>query len=465
MMDILRLADITAAILAIGSIAGVVIIAARWIQHSRTRAEELERTTLERSRARRAAEKEAAMANSMQESLAMIRARTEQARMREEEAENIFARYIAEKDAKVDEEIDQWLANVQAEAAWDKTLQIAEERLDAQRLEEKRAAVDKAIAEWLAAMEAEGNEARAKEIEQARAETKRAALDRAITEWVDLETEFKKQSIVLPASAERQTLENALEQWATIEQAAAERSEDGQEAGKTAAAESKSAEESLTAWIAAEQIAANQTMTIEPAASQPDASQALSRSPAAQKTYKRSQAIKEQVLATARRIEQEAKDFDYVIHKLDTNAAFMPEYVQTVIEKWKKGEIYRHSTLADLKLKFRYQTHSMFDGWEVLHFYHDWITKQRHKLLIFLRLLGVEQTKPANILAMVEKAEQAELAKHLNMDMDVLFTLKKIREIYQLTASLKSRLQDLEAVCRKYSDQIVAPPWEPRDTL
>lgn len=464
-MDTLRLADIIAAALAIGSIAGLLLIAAKSIQHSRNKKEEFEKTILERARIRQAAKKEAANKNAMQESLRTLQTRTEQVRKQEAEADKRTAEHAAMQHDKINEEINQWLANEQAETAWIERLLTAEERLEAQRLVAKRAEVDCAIAEWVAAVEGEEAEAREQEIEQTRSASKRIALDQAITEWVDLESELRKHAVALPPNAEREALEDAIEQWAAVEQAAAERTEDDHRPKESATAEHASAEKSLTARIAAEQAAMSQTMPVKPPVRPFASSPALSQPPTGKKVYKRSQAIKEQVLVTAQHIEQEAKDLNHIINKLDTSAAFMPVYVQNIIEKWKKGEIYRHSTLEDLQLKFRYQAYSMFDGWEVLNFYHSWIMKQRHKLLIFLQLLGIERNQSEGILSMVERAERAEWAKHLNMDMDVLFILRKIREIYQLTESLKTRLQDLERVCRKYSDQIVAPPWEPKETL
>lgn len=175
---------------------------------------------------------------------------------------------------------------------------------------------------------------------------------------------------------------------------------------------------------------------------------------------------KKKITQTLEQVERETEDLDYVINKLQTGVDFLPIQVQDTITKWKRGEIYRRSTLGDLKLKFRYQAYSIDDGLELLYMYGDWIIKQRQLLYKHLAALGCKADEAEEDLPdAVARAEEAQWGRSLEIDMDVLESLKMVRDIYQILANMELRLRDLETVCKKRSDQIIAPQWEPKGTL
>jgi DNA replication initiation complex subunit (GINS family) len=70
-----------------------------------------------------------------------------------------------------------------------------------------------------------------------------------------------------------------------------------------------------------------------------------------------------------------------------------------------------------------------------------------------------------SIQAAIEQAEHKEREKYLEMDVDVIFTLRDIRAILEKLIGMETILQDLEAVCRKRSEQIISPPWEAKGSL
>lgn len=165
-------------------------------------------------------------------------------------------------------------------------------------------------------------------------------------------------------------------------------------------------------------------------------------------------------------VEREADDLDYVINKLQTGVDFLPIQVKDTINKWKRGEVYRRNTLGDLKLKFRYEAYSIDDGMELLYMYGDWIVKQRQQLYQFLTTLGTPADEAEdNLLEVIAQAEEAQWGRSLEIDMDILESLKTIRDIHQIMATMELRLRDLDAVCKRRSDQIIAPAWEPKGTL
>ena len=175
---------------------------------------------------------------------------------------------------------------------------------------------------------------------------------------------------------------------------------------------------------------------------------------------------KKKVSQLLEQVEREAEDLDYVINKLQTGVDFLPIQVQDTINKWKRGEVYRRNTLGDLKLKFRYQAYSIDDGLELLYMYGDWILKQRQLLYKCINLLGTKTDETEDdLLEAVARAEETQWARSLEIDMDILESLKMIRDIHQIMANMELRLRDLERVCKKRSDQIIAPQWEPKGTL
>ena len=175
--------------------------------------------------------------------------------------------------------------------------------------------------------------------------------------------------------------------------------------------------------------------------------------------------VKEQVNLVSKSMEKEVEDLEYLINKIQTGVDFLPIQVQETINKWKDGEVYRRSTLDDLKLKFRYQAYSIDDGLELLYMYTDWIAKQRQRLRKFINVLGTETETEESIPAAVQRAEKEEWSKNLEMNMDVIGSLKEIRNIYQTTVNMEHRLKDLEKVCKKRSEQIISPRWEPKGSL
>ena len=64
------------------------------------------------------------------------------------------------------------------------------------------------------------------------------------------------------------------------------------------------------------------------------------------------------------------------------------------------------------------------------------------------------------IQSAIERAEQTEREKYLEMDVDVIFTLRDIREIVEKLFGMETLIKELEEVCRKRSNQIIAPSWE-----
>jgi len=175
---------------------------------------------------------------------------------------------------------------------------------------------------------------------------------------------------------------------------------------------------------------------------------------------------KKKITQMLEQVERESEDLDYVINKLQTGVDFLPIQVQDTINKWKRGEVYRRQTLGDLKLKFRYQAYSIDDGLELLYMYGDWIIKQRQLLFKFINQFGTKADEAEDdLLEVVTRAEEAQWARSLEIDMDVLESLKMIRDIHQTMTTMEMRLRDLERVCKKRSDQIIAPQWEPKGTL
>ena len=135
------------------------------------------------------------------------------------------------------------------------------------------------------------------------------------------------------------------------------------------------------------------------------------------------------------------------------------------VDEWKEGKVLRHSSFEDLKLKFRFKAYSIEDGYELLYMYNQWIVQQRQKLKVFIRLLGTEVEPSESIQAVIERAEQNEREKYLEMDVDVIFTLHDIRDTLDKLFSMETLLKELEVVCRKRSAQIIAPVWEAKGSL
>ena len=80
-------------------------------------------------------------------------------------------------------------------------------------------------------------------------------------------------------------------------------------------------------------------------------------------------------------------------------------------------------------------------------------------------LLGTEADLSESIQSVIERAERNEREKYLEMDVDVIFTLHDIRDILDKLIDMETILKELEAVCRKRSEQIITPAWEAKGSL
>ena len=94
-----------------------------------------------------------------------------------------------------------------------------------------------------------------------------------------------------------------------------------------------------------------------------------------------------------------------------------------------------------------------------------WLAQQQQKLRVFVRLMGTAVEKGETIQAAIERAEKNERDKYLEMDVDVIFTLRDIRGILEKLISMENILKELEEVCRRRSEQIIAPSWEAKGSL
>ncbi|HRF44343.1 MAG TPA: hypothetical protein PLD30_08885 [Candidatus Competibacteraceae bacterium] len=314
---------------------------------------------------------------------------------------------------------------------------IIEERL----LAIKRAAADKAAADKAAADKAAANKAAITRAAAERLAAKRAAVEKAINE---------------KAAAEKAAVEQAIAEWAAAEQAEAERarqqrvSEDRRE---TEASEERlrAVEDAIAEWVEAER-EGKQLAVPAPGQLHP-------------KTTSHVGAVHQQVRSTAERVEKEVHDLEFIKNRIEADVDFLPIEFQQTIDDWKAGKVLRRRTFDDLKLKFRYKAYSIEDGYEMFYLYNEWLSQQRQKLRVFIRLLGTNVDKSESIQAAIEQAEYAEREKYLEMDVDVIFTLRDIRAILEKLIGMETILKDLEAVCRKRSEQIISPSWEARGSL
>ncbi|MBK8507705.1 MAG: hypothetical protein IPL51_03390 [Candidatus Competibacteraceae bacterium] len=270
-----------------------------------------------------------------------------------------------------------------------------------------------------------------------RAETERAAAERAIQE--------------------KSALEQAITEWAAAEQAESERVQlhrahtDQRESEQTEA-RMQAVEEAIAEWLVAEQASHHLSAVAAPAAGP-------------KKGYTRTEAILQQIHLTAERVDKEAQDLDFFKNRIETGVDFLPLEFKQTIDEWKKGQLLRHSTFDDLKLKFRYKAYSIEDGYELLYRYNDWLGQQRQKLRVFIRLLGGPVDEKESIQAAIERAEQHEREKYLEMNVDVIFALNDVRVVLGKLIGMESILKELEIVCRKRSEQIIAPSWEAKGSL
>jgi hypothetical protein len=317
-----------------------------------------------------------------------------------------------------------------------------------QRLEERLQAARQAAADKAAADKAAAEQAAAEKVAIARAAAARLAARRAAAE----------QAAAERAAIEKMALEQAITEWAAAEQAEADRvslrrtAEERREAEETEA-RMRAVEEAISEWLKAEREGERLAEVTIPGKSPRKTS------------YSRTGAIHQQVRLTTELVEKEAQELEFLKNRIQAGVDFLPIKVNLTIDQWKEGRIYRHNTFDDLKLKFRYQAYSIEDGYELLYLYHNWLAQQRQKLRVFVRLLGTEVEKSESIQAAIERAERHEREKYLEMDVDVIFTLHDIRAILEKLIGMETTLKELEGVCRKRAEQIIAPSWEAKGSL
>ena len=318
-----------------------------------------------------------------------------------------------------------------------------------QRTEERQAAEERAAQEKAAQEKAAEEQVTAEKVAAARAAAARMAVKRAKMD----------KAMAEKAAAEKAAVEQAITEWAAAEQAEAERvqlrraTEERQEAEEREG-RLRAVEEAIAEWVEAER---EGSRLAAPAATAMPGKPNL-----AHPTYTRTEAIHQQVRLTAEIVEKEVQELDYIKNRIQAGVDFLPLEFRQTIDEWKAGKIMRRSTLDDIKLKFRYKAYSVEDGYELLYLYNQWLSQQRQRLRVFVRLLGTEVDLAESIQSAIERAEQAEREKYLEMDVDVIFTLSDIRNIVEKLFGVEVILKDLEGVCRKRTDQIIAPSWEAR---
>jgi hypothetical protein len=323
---------------------------------------------------------------------------------------------------------------------------IARQTRRRKRLIEEQAVAWKAAVEKAAVRKAE-EKAAAESAAIARAAVERLAARRAILEKTALER----------AAQDKMAVEQAITEWAAAEQAEAERAQLRQAALERREAEEaesrlRAVEEAIAEWVDAEREGRRL------AAATPSKSSAKS-------TYTRTEAIHQQVRLHLEAVAKEIQELEYIKNRIAAGVDFLPIEFRQTIDEWKQGRVFRHSSFDDLKIKFRYKAYSIEDGYELLYMYNHWIAQQRQKLRVFIRLLGTAVESAESIQAAIERAERNEREKYLEMDVDVIFTLRDIREVLDKLIAMETILKELEAVCRRRSEQIIAPVWEAKGSL
>ncbi|HOW77063.1 MAG TPA: hypothetical protein P5102_12995 [Candidatus Competibacteraceae bacterium] len=321
--------------------------------------------------------------------------------------------------------------------------QARKQRFDERLLAAKRAAVEKAAMEKATA--------------EQKLRAKSAAINRAAAERLAAKRLAAEQAAAERAAAERAAVEQAIAEWAAAEQAEAERIRHRRASEERREIEGgeerlRAVEDAIAEWVEAEREGNRLAATKTPGKP-------------VERTYTRTEALHQQVRSVAELVEKEVHDLEFIKNRIEADVDFLPIEFRQTIEDWKAGKIFRRSTFDDLKLKFRYKAYSIEDGYEMLYLYNEWLSQQRQKLRVFIRLLGTEVDPLESIQAAIERAERAEQEKYLEMDVDVIFTLRDVRAILEKLIGMEAVLKELEAVCRKRSEQIIAPPWEARGSL
>ncbi|PIE83207.1 MAG: hypothetical protein CSA09_02690 [Candidatus Contendobacter odensis] len=302
-----------------------------------------------------------------------------------------------------------------------------------QRVADKRAAAHKMSQERLAAKRAAVERQAAKRAEIAKAAAERVA-------------------------AERAAVEREIAEWAIAEQAENERVRAQRQVEKQREAEEvdirmRAVEEAIAEWVEVGQYGSSTEQPVK-----------LNVLP--EKTRSHAEAIQQQVQLTAKEVAKERDELEFIKNRIEADVDFLPVEFKHTINEWKVGKVFRRSTFDDLKLKFRYKAYSVEDGYELLQMYRGWVAEQREKLAGFAQSLGGGTVdKSQTIQAIIERAEQNEREKQLEMDVDVIYALRNIRDILERLINMEILLKALDEVCRKRSEQIIAPPWQEKGTL
>ncbi|MBK8181819.1 MAG: hypothetical protein IPK63_02420 [Candidatus Competibacteraceae bacterium] len=317
-----------------------------------------------------------------------------------------------------------------------------------QRREERLQEAERAAEERVAGERAAANQAAANEMAARRA---------AIESEVAARRAAMEATAAQEAAMEKAALEQAIAEWAAAEQAEGERaqlrrSREGRWDAEQLEERMEAVEAAIADWLHAEQESSGLDVIAVP-----DKTEG--------KKYTRTEAIRQQVFLTAEKVTKEVADLDFIKNRIQAGVDFLPIEFRQTIDDWKKGATLRNSTFDDLKLKFRYKAYSIEDGYELLYLYNDWLAQQRQKLRVFIRLLGTEVDPMESIQAAIERAEIHEREKYLEMDVDIIFTLREIRSILENLMRMEAILRELEIVCQKRSEQIIAPPWEAKGSL
>ncbi len=317
-----------------------------------------------------------------------------------------------------------------------------------QRVEERVLTMEKAARE---------KAAKTKAAVQQKSQEDSTAAARAAAERLAAKRLVAEQIAAQKAVADKAVVEQAIAEWAAAEQAEAERarqqraSEEDQK-NETDNDRLRAVEDAIAEWVETEREGSRLAATATP-------------SKLTEKTYTRTEALHQQVRSVIELVEKEGGDLEFIKNRIQADVDLLPLEFQQTIEDWKEGKLFRRSTFDDLKMKFRYKAYSIEDGYEMFYMYNEWLNQQRQKLRVFIRLLGTEVDPLESIQSAIERTERTEREKYLEMDVDVIFTLRDIRAILEKLIGMETVLRELEAVCRKRSEQIIAPPWEARGLL
>ncbi|MDG4594258.1 MAG: hypothetical protein P9F75_00955 [Candidatus Contendobacter sp.] len=292
-----------------------------------------------------------------------------------------------------------------------------------------------------------------------KAAAERATLKQLAAERLAARRAMLEQAALERAAQDKAVVEQAIAEWAAAEQAEAERVQLRQAAIERREAEEaetrlRAVEEAITEWVEAERKGSRLAAPPPPGGKGPP-----------RKVYTRAEVIHQQVRLQAEAVTKEIQELEYIKNRIEAGVDLLPIEFKQTVDEWKEGRVLRHSSFDDLKLKFRYKAYSVEDGYELLYLYSRWVAQQWQKLRVFVRLLGTEVDLSESIQAAIERAERKEREKYLEMDMDVLLTLRDIRDIVDKLIGMETLLKELEVVCQRRSDQIIAPKWEAKGLL